>query len=85
MNESTDIQGDATTGSQSPIIKLNGTTGDVTINQSTVHHHYHQINEPIITAMLETIARLEAKVDELTLILHSGRKKIKNRPQPCQP
>ena len=47
------------------------------INQSTVSYHYHQSGGAIFTAMLETIARLEAKVDALSLAVNSVAKKPK--------
>ena len=51
--------------------------GNVTVTQTNDHHHYHQSAGPFFTALLETIARLEAKVDELSVALNSGRKKHK--------
>jgi hypothetical protein len=67
-----------TTGNCSPIITANG-CGAVTINQSNDHHHYHQNTGPIFTVMLETIARLEAKIDELSDLVVSMEKKQKKR------
>lgn len=47
------------------------------ITQSKVSYHYHQSGGAIFTAMLETIARLEVKVDELSIAVNSMVKKPK--------
>jgi hypothetical protein len=58
----------------------------VTVTQTNDNHHYHQSAGPVFMAMMETIARLEAKIDELSRVValtEKKHKKNKHAPKPA--